>query len=91
MWEVLLVIWCERQDAVHVAVDIDNCQARNSDPPLLEIDFTGMTTLVFREWHLRSGGTNACGWWLVAVRSVVCIRVSLILEEIVARLLSSSD
>ena len=86
MWEVLLVIWCERQDAVHVAVDIDNCQARNSDPPLLESDFTGMTTLVF-----RSGGTNACGWWLVAVRSVVCIRVSLILEEIVARLLSSSD
>ena len=29
--------------------------------------------------------------WLVAVRSVVCIRVSLILEERVARLLSSSD
>ena len=49
LWEVLLVIWCERQDAVHVAVDIDNCQARNSDTPLLEIDFTGMTTVVFRE------------------------------------------
>ena len=34
---------------MHVAVDIDNCQARNSDTPLLEIDFTGMTTVVFRE------------------------------------------
>ena len=39
MREVLLVMWCERQDAVHVAaVDIDNCEAQNYfDTPLLEI------------------------------------------------------
>ena len=36
---------------VHDAVDIDNCQARNiSDTaPLLEIDFTGITTVAFHE------------------------------------------
>ena len=88
LWEVLLVIWCERQDAVHVAVDIDNCQARNSDTPLLEIDFTGMTTVVFSVTFTVRRYKRL---WLVAVLSVVCIRVSLILEEIVARLLSSSD
>ena len=52
--EVLLVMWCERQDAVHFAVDIDNCHARNYfDTPLLEIDFTGMTTVVFRECDIH--------------------------------------
>ena len=38
---------------VHVAVDIDNCQARNSYTPLLEIDFTRMTTVVFRECDIH--------------------------------------
>ena len=52
--EVLLVMWCERQDAMHFAVDIDNCHALNCfDTPLLEIDFTGMTTVVFLECDIH--------------------------------------